>query len=197
MVRRLIVNAFVVLLAGALLSGFQPLATSQPMRTEVYEQGTTGGPYSSVDRDCGFRFRVEGRSRERFVTYSVPGSAGQAFLSHRWYSYRQVMTNPATGRTMVISGRASIREVEATHVEGNRWQLITVESGRPFVVRDSRGRVVLADGGLLVTRSVQDTFGDGRPSSEELEREAVSAFGHFPSLADGFDHCALVSRLIG
>jgi hypothetical protein len=197
MVRRLLVNTLVVLTAGGLLSGFQPVAGSRQAHGVVYDRGTTGGPYAVDDDRCGFPVHIDGRSRERFVSYTVPGSSGQAFLEHRWYAFRETITNPATGRTMEVSGRASHREVTAAHVAGDRWQLIGVEHGQPFVVRDATGRVVLADGGIMVTRSVQDTLGDGRPSSEELEHEVVTTFGRFPSMADGFDYCALVTRLVG
>jgi hypothetical protein len=193
MVRRLIVNTAVVMLAAILLSG--PMATSEPARAQVYDRGTRSGPFSFVERDCGFPVRVEGRSREKFVSYTVPGSSGQAFLEHRRYSFRKAITNPATGKSVVITGWGTYRETEATHVEGDVWEVIARERGKPFVVRDARGRVVLADGGTLTTRSILDTFGDGRPSGEELEREVVSTVGRFPSLTDDFDYCALVSRL--
>jgi hypothetical protein len=195
MLRHLLVNTALVVLVACMFSG--PVAQSQPLGGELYEKGTNHQPFSFDDDDCGFTVHVEGRLREAFEIHTVPGSSGQAYLEHRRYSYRKTITNPATGKTMSVSGRGSVRELRATHVEGDEWELLTEESGSPFVVRDAQGREVLADRGDLVVRTVQDTFGDGRPSSQEVEREIVRSSGHFPSLADDFDYCALVSRLTG
>lgn len=195
MLRRLLVNTALVGATVGLFSGYQPAAQSQLQESQVHERGSTGGPFSYVDRECGFPVRVKGASSERFVVHTVPGSSGQAFLEHRRYSFRKVITNPATGKTMTISGRGFIRQVRATHVEGYHWEILAVESGSPFVVRNSGGRVVLADRGHIVTRSVQDTLGDSRHSSRELEHDIVTTLGDFPSLADDFDYCALVSEL--
>jgi hypothetical protein len=195
MVRHLLVNTAVALLVFALLSA--PTAQSRQLDPEVYERGTLREPFSFEDDDCGFPVQVEGELNERYEILAVPGSSGQAFLERRRYSYRKVITNPATGKTMSVSGRGYFREVRATHVEGDVWELLAVETGRPFVVRDATGRVVLADRGVMLTLSVQDTLGDGRPSSQELEHEVANTLGTFPSLADDFDYCALVSRLIG
>ncbi len=195
MVRHLLVNTALGLLVVALFSA--PAAQSRLLDPEVYERGTTREPFSYVDDDCGFSVQVEGEMSERYAIRAVPGSSGQAFLERRRYSYRKLITNPATGKTMSVTGRGHYREVRATHREGDVWELLAVETGRPFVVRDARGRVVLADHGVMLTRSVQDTLGDGRPSSQELEHEVANTLGHFPSLADDFDYCALVSRLVG
>ena len=197
MVRHLLVNTALVVLVACLFTGVPPVAQSQLPAGELYEKGSIQQPFSFDDDDCGFTVHVEGNRRERFEIHTVPGSAGQAYLAHRRYSYRKVITNPATGKTMSVSGRGQVRELQATHVAGDDWEVLTEESGSPFVVRDATGRVVHADRGDLVIRTVRDTFGDGRPSSEEVEREVVRTVGHFPSMADDFDYCALVARLTG
>jgi hypothetical protein len=195
MLRRLLVNSSLVVLAVAAFSGYQPAAQSRLQADEIYDRGTTRQPFSFDDDDCGFTVHVQGRLRESYVLHTVPGSSGEAFREERRYDYRKVITNPATGKTMSVSGHGEYRELRATHVEGDRWELLSVESGRPFVVRDANGRVVLADRGAMFVRSVQDTLGDGLPSSEETRHDLVNTWGHFPSLADDFDYCALVSRL--
>ena len=195
MLRHVLVNTAVALLVVALLSA--PAAQSRLLDPEVYESGSLHEPFSFDDEECGLPVQVEGELNERYEILAVPGSTGQAFRERRRYSYRKAITNPATGRTMSVSGRGYFREVRATHIEGDIWELVAVETGSPFVVRDAKGRVVLADRGVMLTRSVQDTLGDGRPSSQELEHELTKTLGAFPSLADDFDYCALVSRLIG
>lgn len=197
MVRHLLVNTALGLLAAGLFSGYQPVVQPGLPASEIYEQGSTRQPLSFVDDDCGFAVHVEGVWRERYTIHAVPGSSGQVFLERRRYSYRKRVTNPATGRTMTVSGHGVFREVRASHLGGDDWEVLAIETGSPFVVRDATGQVVLADRGELTTRSVQDTLGDGRPSSQELEHEVVQTVGSFPSLADGFDYCALVLRLTG
>ncbi len=195
MLRRLLLNTALVGAIVGVFSGYQPAAQSQLQKSQVVESGTTRTPLSYVDRDCGFPVRVKGFVRERLEIRTVPGSSGQAFLEHRHYAYRKAITNRATGRSITISGHGYFREVSATQVEGDVWEMAAIESGSPFVVRDAKGRVVLADRGDVITRSVQDTLGDGRPSSLELEHEIVETMGDLPSLSDDFDYCALVSRL--
>jgi len=163
----------------------------------IYERGPYDNRYEFVDDSCGFEFHLRGRARGFSTTYNVPGSDGQAFLLDDYYSFFEVLTNPANGKRMYISGWGHLKEVKATHVEGDVWEFIAVDSGTPFVVRDKRGRLVLKDQGKLVYRQVFDTLGDSEPGGEELDFEVLSIRGHFPSLAPDFDFCAMVSDLIG
>lgn len=164
---------------------------------ELYEQGINKEPYTYEDTECGFTIRTDGRVFERYKYYRAPGST-QAFLGHSWYRWHETLTNPATGKKMYASGRGYFREVKATRLYGDVYEFISLDSGAPYTLRDAKGRVVLADRGTIVLRSVQDTLGDGVPGSEELSFEVVKVLrGHFPSYDEDFDFCAIASRLIG
>lgn len=198
MMRRLLIHTFAGLIAAGLLVAFQSPAQAHHPRGDVYERGTTDAPYSFLEEEeCDFPFQVDGRFRDRHVIYNVPGSQGQAYLLHQRYRWHEVLTNPANGKKMYLSGRGFFREVKAKHVRGDIWRFISVETGTPFVVRNARGHVVLRDHGKLVASSLQDTLGDGQPGSEQLDFRILHTRGDWPSLADDFDFCALVSRLIG
>ena len=149
MFRRLIALAATTALTAGLLVAFQAPAgahrTGQP-----YEQGTNDVPYSFDDTECGFTFHIDGHFRDRYKIYRAPGS-DQAFLFENWYSWKETLTNPATGKRMYISGSGHYREVKATLIEGNVYEFIALDTGPSFTVRNSRGRIVLADFGTLVT----------------------------------------------
>lgn len=196
MLRRLLTLCASAALTTGLLVGLQAPAEAHDRPTRPYEQGTNDDSYSDDDTECGFTFHIEGRFRNRYKIYRAPHSS-EAFLLHSWYRWEETLTNPANGKRMYVSGTGYFREVKATHLEGTLYEFIVVESGAPFTVRDSRGRIVLADRGTQVFRSVQDTLGDGLPSSEEVSVEVIKSRGHFPSWEEDFDFCEVASRLIG
>ncbi len=165
---------------------------------DIYEKGSYNDPYEFEDDSCGFVFEVKGRSRGFFINYNVPGSDGQAFLNHNWYRFRDVLTNPANGRKAYISGRGYFREVGARHVEGNLWEFDSVETGRPFVVRDADKNVVLRDHGKIFITAVFDTLGDSQPGADFVEEKFRKVlYGSFPSREPDFDFCAMITTLIG
>lgn len=194
MVKKLLVALF----ASALLVsvGTVPAEAHHP-RGDIYEQESYDEDYEFEDSDCGFTFVVKGNTKGRFINYNVRGSDGQAFLNHNWYFYREMLTNPANGKKMYISGTGYFREVAARQVKGDVWEFTAVETGRPFVVRDARGRIVLMDRGKLVTSALFDTLGDSQPGAEFIKETYRKAYGSFPSLEPDFDFCAMVGRLIG
>jgi hypothetical protein len=167
-------------------------------RGTIYEQGRFDDPYSSTSDECGrLRFKIEGRARGRYVTYNVRGSDGQAFLQDNRYRFSETLTNPRNGKKMYVSGRGRFNERKARHVEGDVWQFFWVEMGRPFVVKNARRKIVLADHGTAVFRGRFDTLGDHQPGGRPISERVLRTRGSFPSLEPDFDFCHLVRRLIG
>ncbi|WP_182525001.1 hypothetical protein [Nocardioides dongkuii] len=167
---------------------------------EVYDQGTYDDPYEFDDDECGFLFHVEGRQWGRYKNYIVPGSDRQAFLANNRYHWRETISNPANGKKMYLSGDGHVREVRARHVEGTVWDFVSIETGAPFVMRTSRGRVVVADRGKLVRVQRFDTLGDGVPGGEPVGEETILhrfTRGSFPSLEPDFDFCGIVAKHLG
>jgi hypothetical protein len=142
-------------------------------------------------------FKVKGGTWGRSVIYNVRGSDGQAFLQDNRYHFREVLTNPRNGKTMYIHGRGRFTEWRAWHVEGDVWRFFQIDRGRPFVIKNARKEIVLADHGKVSFMQVFDTLGDSEPGGEEISRKVLRTRGHFPSLRPSFDFCRVVKRLIG
>lgn len=197
MVRRLFMLILTGLLAG-LLVGFLAEPAASNGRGSVYERTRYDDPYTYSDKGCGFRYDVAGRSRGLSVIYNVRGSDGQAFLADNRYRFRDVLTNPRNGRTMYVSGRGRFKERSAEHVDGDVWEFIQVDKGRPFVVKNARKKIVLADHGKAILRQEFDTLGDSKPGGKEVDFEVLRVVrGKFPSYDEDFDFCRLAKRLIG
>lgn len=171
---------------------------AQTLRDHVYDQGDYDNPYKFKDDSCAFPFKVKGRAWGSYITTIVSGSHGEAFLAHNRYRFKEVLTNPANGKKMYTSGRGYFREIEGRHAKGDLWKFDSLETGRPFVVRDANRNIVLIDHGKIFTTVLFDTLGDGKPGGKEVEETFSKVlYGSFPSREPDFDFCALVSQLIG
>ena len=193
MLRRIIM----LILAGALV-GFLAEPAASNGRGSVYERTRYDDPYAYSDKECGFRMQVKGRARGLSVIHNVRGSGGQAFLADNRFRFRDVLTNPRNGKRMYVSGHGRFRERTAERVEGDVWEFIQVERGRPFVVKNARKKIVVADHGKVILGQVFDTLGDSQPGGEEVDFEVLRVVrGKFPSYDPDFDFCRLARRLIG
>ncbi len=185
-------------LAGSLLGvvGATPAQAAQP-RGSVYSSGPYNVPYKFNDKCGSLKFEVKGRAKGFETVYNVPGSGGQAFLGDNRNRYREVWTNKATGRKAYVSGESRFREVKATHVKGDVWRFRQLISGAPFVVKNDKGNIALAEWGVLVVDQTFDTLGDSEPGGESLGEEVVSMRGHWPTYEPDFDFCDLVNKVLG
>jgi len=136
---------------------------------------------------------VSGTARERVGKRT----ADSAFFAHVTFQYTWTFTNPANGELLVIEGHALFQDIKATRVVGSVFQFTSVEAGKVVVLRDSSGRVVLRDSGVIRSPLLFDTLGDDSPGGEELgERMTVRLAGHHPSFnEDAF--CPAVAVPIG
>lgn len=181
-----------VLVVGTLLGLLVALpANAAPIVNERY-----AGTESFTD--CG-GFQVESTFSGRvMIKDATPATDGQFFYLQDNYQYRDVITNPATGKFVVVRGNGIFKEVQARQVEGSVFTFMTHEAGQPFVVEDSSGRVVLRDRGMITLSYVFDTLGDSEPGGEFLEDPAVvRVSGPHPGFEEAFDFCALLTDLIG
>jgi hypothetical protein len=194
MVRRMLM---LIVLSACTLPVLLAAPAEANRRGSVYERDRYSEPYAFTDDSCGFTFKVKGGNWGRQVFYNVRGSDGQAFLQDNRYHFREVLTNPANGKTMLIHGRGHFTEWRAWHVDGDVWRFYQVDRGRPFVIKNSDKQVVLADHGRLSWMQKFDTLGDGQPGGEEVSTRLIRKVGHFPSLEPDFDFCRVVKRLIG
>ena len=95
-------------------------------------------PYSDsaqfTDDGCGYPTAVTATSSGRLGVRTGTGpDAGYLFFTNN-YAFREVHTDPATGRWFVIRGNGQFKEVKATPVGGNVFEVTGKDSGQGLVV---------------------------------------------------------------
>jgi hypothetical protein len=180
------------LIVAALVAGMS-IATMPTAMSKIVEREPWSFADSFTDEFCGIEthFDVEG-SGLVMIRADRPGST--AFLLSNLFEYREVITNPETGASLVTRGKGNFREVRATQVESDLYRIRAQTAGQHFVIEDSNGNVVYRDRGLLVFEILFDTLGDDEPGGQELSFELVEMRGH-PGYLD--DICPLALDLIG
>jgi hypothetical protein len=172
-------------------------SAAAPAHAQVINREHFAFSFSEETELCGIAVQqdteVSGTAHERVGKRT----ADSAFFAHVTYQYTDTFTNPATGEFLVIEGHALFQDIRATRVEGTVFQFTSVEAGQVVVLRDSSGRVVLRDRGVIRSTLLFDTLGDDTPGGEEVgERLTVRLAGRHPSFdEDAF--CAAVEDLIG
>ena len=162
-----------------------------------YDSGTYEYQFQGNFHDCGLRLHAEETGHGRYADRTVRGSDGQAFLNHNNYWFHQVITNRDNGKWLVASGHGLFKELAATHISGDIWEFTAHETGQPFALFDSDGKLVLRDRGLIAYRAQFDTLGDGKPGGEPVGDGAVTMIaGPHPSL-DHRAFCTAVLSVIG
>jgi hypothetical protein len=192
MLRRLLIP---LVLAALLGMGLAPARANGP--TTVYDQGHYDDPYSYKATDCPIKFQVKGHSRGFFRDYNVAGSHGQAFLSHNWYRWHEVWTNPANGHKAYANGHGYFREISAAHVRGDLWSFLSVETGVPFRLRNAAGRTLVMEHGRIVRRVLFDTLGDQQPGGNVIHDRVLQVQGDFPLSTERVKFCSVVRRALG
>jgi predicted esterase len=136
-------------------------------------------PYSGSDHrtydDCGYPTAVAATFSGRAGIRTGTGpDAGYLFITDN-YTFREVHTDLATGRWFVVRGNGQFKNVKARPVGGNVFEVTSRESGQPFVVEDSTGKVVLRFAGLVTYGYTFQTDGN-----TTVEFQSVTQAGHFP-----------------
>jgi predicted peptidase len=149
-------------------------------------------PYSGSDQftddGCGYPTDVAATFSGRVGVRAGTGpDAGYVFFTNN-YSFREVHTDPATGRWFVVRGNGQFKDIKATPVGDNVFEVTSKESGQGLVVEDSTGKVVLRFAGVVTYRY---TFDAG--SNTEVEFQGVTLAGHFP---DG-SACSAAGSILG
>lgn len=122
----------------------------------------------------------------------------QAFFQRVVLREVDFFVNPLNGRSFSISANSLFNEVKATRVSGDVFSFRSVEAGQPFVLRDSSGRVVQRDRGVVRRIQLFDTLGDGQPGGVVLDEQILNIAGPHPGLEQtDAQFCAIVTSLIG
>jgi hypothetical protein len=176
-------------LAALGLLAFWAIPAAATVIGQEHYSGTE--PYSFDD--CGFT--LNGVSTFSGVIHFRAVKGGEAFLVKDTYSFRDVLTNPETGKWFVVRGNGLFHETKATHVSGNVYEFTAIEAGQPFVLEDAAGNVVARDRGVIRHTALFDTLGDGKPSAEFIEETSTVVHGPHPGFADDFPFCEIAAAL--
>jgi hypothetical protein len=117
------------------------------------------------------------------------GKFDTAFFAHDNYSFRETHTNP-DGDFLVISGDGLFQETRAVPLGGNLFQFSSHNSGRPFIVTDENGDVVVRDRGTIRETIIFDTTGDNLPGGHFIAEVSFEVAGPHDGL--GFDTCDIL-----
>jgi dienelactone hydrolase len=154
--------------------------------------GVEWTPYSEsaqrTDDSCGYPTAVAATFSGRVGIRAGTGpDAGYLFVTDN-YSFREVHTDLATGRWFVIRGDGQFKNVKATPVGGNVFEVTSKDSGQPFIMEDSTGKVVLRFAGVATYRYTFDT-----DVGDVVEFQGVTLAGHFPDVSV----CSAAGSILG
>jgi hypothetical protein len=177
-------RALVGILGGALLT--LTIAVG-PVGATVIPNERYSDDYSFSFDDCGFWVDVTGHDEGVAHLRVGKGDETGAFFLHDNSSFAETWTRRDTGEFFTASGNALFHETKATHIEGNIYAFTSINSGQPFVVRDSNGTLILRDRGVIVQVIEFDTLGDGVPGGVFVSDVSFAVHGPHPGL--DFDVC--------
>lgn len=182
--KRRLARSLILALLGAMV-----LAT--PTLAKAVESGSTSGTDSGVE--CGLYDRQTTFTTSYTIKNATPATDGQFFFYSQKLRFTDVITNPATGSFLTVSGSTNFKEIQPRLVEGTIYTWHTIEIGQ-FVLRDQDGTVIHRDVGLVEFSYVFDSLGDSMPGGPFLEDPTfVRAVGQH----DDFDFCAVAAELLG
>jgi hypothetical protein len=110
--------------------------------------------------DCGFPVQVAGIGSGNFRLREGSGDDATAFFSLDRISFREIHTNPQTGKWFSLTGHFANNEVSATRVEGSLFEFRIVKAGPVATIEDSDGNLVSRDRGVVRRTILFDTGGD-------------------------------------
>ena len=172
------------------LGGVAPLAQA----AAPVDKGTFTDVTTQAFEECGLSLVATTTSVVRYQTRPAPGDPnGVAFLLHQQLDYRTVITNEANGKYVVETGHTTFKEQRATNVSGTVYTFRAQQSGVPYVLSTSSGKVLERDRGLVRWEATFDVVG-GRhaysntgPSADDV----IKLAGKHPSWDSDFCVLAL------
>jgi hypothetical protein len=155
--------------------------------------------YSDTDTftECDGAYEVASSfSGMILITDTNPSLDGQFFRFSDNYEFTDVITNPLNGEYVVLHGNGNVKELQPRSLGDGIFTFHTHDSGL-FTIRDSSGRVLLKETGIVEFAYVFDTLNDGQPGGDFLFEEFVRVSGPHPSFSEEFDFCSFLDDAIG
>jgi dienelactone hydrolase len=149
-------------------------------------------PYSVSDQvtddSCGYPMAVAVTFSGRVGVRAGTGPDAGFFFFTDNYSVREVHTDPATGQWFVVRANGQFKEVKATPVGGNVFEVTAKDSGQRFIMEDSTGKVVLRSAGLVTFRYTVDAG-----SNTIVDFQGATPAGHVPDTSA----CSAAGSILG
>jgi predicted esterase len=173
------------LFAAALIT--MTLTAGSASATVVDRERVFNNPYEFTAWDCGYPMQVEGLDTHFIHVRQDPHNPDNTFFTIN-YSWRETWT-AADGRSFGLSGNGMFKNVQAKRLGASLYSFTDHETGQPFVITDSSGRVISRDRGN-VTSSYTFDFDTG-------EFNFLGNQVHGPHPMFGVDLCKRVAPLTG
>jgi hypothetical protein len=153
-----------------------------PVGATVIGRDHYSDDYAFSFDDCGFWMDVSGHD-EGVVQYRVgKGDLATAFFTQNTYSFLETWTRRDTGDFFTLGGHGLFHETKATPVSGTIFEFTSINSGQPFVLRDSDGNLIMRDRGVIRQVIQFDTLGDNTVGGEFIADVSFSVSGPHPGL---------------
>ena len=170
------------------------LAASAPASASVVERGSFTDESYGFAYDCGFPVEVAGIASGHFRLREGKNADASAFFSMDNVSYREIHTNPLTGRWFSVTGRFTSNEITATRVDGSLFEFRSIKAGPVATITDSAGNLVARDRGVLRRTILFDTGADDVPGGEFVALLDLRLEGPHASFGR---QCDIAAGLIG
>ena len=181
----------VVAVCGALAVGLlvagAPASGARANGAPVEREHTVRQPYDFENWACGYPLQVSGMLTHVFTLRQDPRLEGELMFMDQ-YAFSETYTNEA-GAFVTATGRGVSKNVPARRVGESTWTFTFLQAGQPFTIRDSSGRVVSRDSGVLRFEATVDVA-----TGEEVGFELTVSGPH--PLFDQ-DTCKVVAPLLG
>ena len=188
--RRLVRGGVVAAILAA-AAALAPAASAAPIESQHYSFTES----FTID-DCGFLVRDDVVGHGLFMLKEGRAGDPTPYLFDN-YDFINTWTNVATGASITVSSNGLYKDLKVTNVEGTVYDFVSIETGQPFVVRDSDGNVLIRDRGNLVRSFTIDTKGDRDLDNDEFVEGSFSWLDHGRHPGFTIDFCAMLNDLIG
>ena len=176
-------------LAVALTGVAAPAAPAVVVERGHFEDDPYGFSY-----DCGFPVEATGVGTGHFRLREGTGKDATAFFSLDRISFREIHTNPETGKWFSVSGHFTNNEIGARRIEGSLFEFRIIKAGPVATIEDSDGDLVSRDRGVLRRTILFDTGGDGEPGGTFVDLVDLRLSGPHASFGR---LCDIATELIG
>ena len=165
------------------------LGTASASARIVERDGKVTQSYDTTtwDWNCGYPMHVAGVSTDQ-VKVRVDTKDPRVVYVTDNFQFRETRS-VADGRSFTVEANGLSKDVRAKLISGSLYEFTFHNSGQPFTIRDSSGRLISRDRGLFEFQYTFDL------DSGEFNFVGLRNSGPHPSA--GVDTCAIVAPLVG